>query len=236
VFLTPRLEPPKLVLSYLDHRAEKSLILKPFGNDHISEYSVHKLADMKAIKLVTLGDVGVGKTCLIKSWMSGDFEEIEKPTVAVDYHEREVLVNGARRVIRLWDTAGQERYKSLTLTYSRGAQCALVVFSVTDPLSFDHIPRWIGSLKEVLSVPFVLIGNKCDLEERKVFMADIQSLSLAREIMYFETSAKTGEGVNEAFEEILKMAAEVQDEEEGSIVVLSDPEYIEREPRKICCS
>lgn len=114
--------------------------------------------------------------------------------------------------LQIWDTAGQERFRTITTSYFRGAQGILLVFDLTDKGSFQAITAWLGEIQKNADsqVNKILIGNKCDVEDSARAVSREEGEALARQhgFNYFETSARKGLGVNEAFENIARQVVE----------------------------
>ena len=109
--------------------------------------------------------------------------------------------------LQIWDTAGQERYRSITQNFYKGAKGILVVFDITDQASFDNVKSWLQQIRSLASedVSLLLIGNKSDLEDKRVVTKDnIDQLTRDINVQYFEVSARTGSNVEEAFYHISK--------------------------------
>ena len=123
------------------------------------------------VKIVAIGDSGVGKTSLIQMFEHTRFTENFKPTIGADFSNKEITIDGKVVTLQIWDTAGQERYQSLGTAFYRGADCAFLVYDITNSWSFDNIPNWKNSFlqKSMVSMPesfpFMVIGNKIDNEE-----------------------------------------------------------------------
>jgi Ras-related protein Rab-7A len=121
------------------------------------------------LKVVIVGDSGVGKTSLIHRYTTSRFLQEFKPTIGAEFSNKEVEINGQTVVAQIWDTAGQERYQSLGVSFYRGADCCGIVFDKTDRNSFENLETWRnaflkhGAPKEDSEFPFVIIGNKADL-------------------------------------------------------------------------
>ena len=164
------------------------------------------LEDYK-LKIVIVGDSGVGKSNLIKRFTSNEFNENTKATVGVEFYSKSYKINDKVFKIEMWDTAGQERYKSITTAYYRGAKGALLVYDTTSAQSFNNIDKWLGEIKEKSGkdIKLILIGNKIDLTEKRVVSTE-HALAKAKEwgIPFMETSAKDATNVKEAFHDILK--------------------------------
>ena len=119
------------------------------------------------LKVVVVGDSGVGKTNLIKRFVQNQFSANTKATVGVEFLSKSYKINDQVFKIELWDTAGQERYKSITAAYYKGAKGALVVYDVTSKTTFENIDKWMSEIKEKASpdMKVMIVGNKIDLKE-----------------------------------------------------------------------
>lgn len=158
-------------------------------------------------KVVIVGDSGVGKTNLVKRFITNTFNKESKATVGVEFLSKNFIINGKVFKIELWDTAGQERYKSITSAYFKGAKGAMVVYDVTNKPTFDNVDKWCSELqtKGSKTINIVLIGNKTDLKENIVItpeMGKAKSANLSMPIM--ETSALDASNVQEAFYLLIK--------------------------------
>lgn len=161
-------------------------------------------SSMPRVKLVLLGDTGVGKSCLVLRYVRGQFDPGSKVTIGAAYMSHSTTLDtGATVRFEIWDTAGQERYRSLAPLYYRGAGAAAVVFDITDANSFTKAQYWVTELQKTASpdIVIVLVGNKADLsEQRTVAASAAQSYADANGMLYVETSAKTSSGVAHIFE------------------------------------
>lgn len=162
-----------------------------------------------AVKLVLLGEAAVGKSSLVLRFVSDDFQENKEPTIGAAFLTQRCSIGEKTIKFEIWDTAGQERFSSLAPMYYRNAQAALVVYDVTKPASFIKARHWVKELHEQASKGIIigLIGNKYDLIEededsRKVSYDEGLQLSKEENLLFFETSAKTGFNVQQVFLEI----------------------------------
>lgn len=174
------------------------------------------------IKLLVLGDSGVGKTTFLYRYTDGKFAEEFISTVGIDFREKRVVYHaknpdgtkqnrGQRVHLQLWDTAGQERFRSLTTAFFRDAMGFLLMFDLSHEESFVNVRSWLSQLHTHAyceDPTIILIGNKSDLEERQVEEKAARDLADTLGIKYFETSAKTGENVAEAVEALLDQVME----------------------------
>jgi len=151
----------------------------------------------RTFKVVVIGDMSVGKTCLLCRLCGGRFPEHTETTIGVDFLERSLEVEGETVKLQLWDTAGQERFRhSMVPHYYRNVDAVVFVFDVTRRTSFDNIPRWIDELHSYSgrskTIPQIIIGNKCDLHaDRQVRTSEIKGLASHHGLPYWETSAKS---------------------------------------------
>jgi len=170
------------------------------------------------LKVIILGDSGVGKTSLMNKYVSDKFSKQYKATIGADFLTKEIEIDDKAVTLQIWDTAGQERFQSLGTSFYRGADCCIVVYSITDSRSFDNLEQWTDEFlaqaqpQNPEQFPFVCIGNKLDLEsERQVERGQAEQWATGRNNMQlFEASAFTGEKVADAFR---KMAEEAMNRE-----------------------
>jgi small GTP-binding protein len=154
-----------------------------------------------SLKIVVVGDSGVGKTCLLLRYVRDIYDPETQSTLGVEFMTKIIETEKHRIQLQLWDTAGQELFRSVTRGYYRGSAGAFLVFDLTNHDSFEHIGRWLHDVKEVArtDVVTVLLGNKADLaDQRDVTREEAEAFAEANKMKYFETSAKTGGGIAEA--------------------------------------
>ncbi|KPI87200.1 putative small Rab GTP binding protein [Leptomonas seymouri] len=165
----------------------------------------------KKYKLVLLGESGVGKSSVVQRLMKNNFSDNIVSTVGASFFRFTCSVDEATAVhFDIWDTAGQERFKSLASMYYRGAAAAMVVFEINVADTFEKAKFWVCELHANSPETIViLIGNKRDLEsERQVSLAEAQQGAAEMNALYMETSARSGEGVQEAFEAVARKLVE----------------------------
>jgi len=122
------------------------------------------------VKLLLIGDSGVGKSCLLLRFSDDSFTTSFITTIGIDFKIRTIEQEGKRLKLQIWDTAGQERFRTITTAYYRGAMGILLVYDVTDEQSFNNIRNWMRQIQQHAAdnVNKVLIGNKCDMLDKKV--------------------------------------------------------------------
>ena len=153
-------------------------------------------------KILLLGDSTVGKTCFLLRYTDDTFLDLHMATIGLDYRLKTMILDDHRIVkVQLWDTAGQDKFRAITRNYYKGARGIILIYDVTNIKSFENIKKWINEIKEEISekVTIVLIGNKIDNEgERKISKDQGEKLANEYGVTFFETSAKTGQGINES--------------------------------------
>lgn len=153
-------------------------------------------------KLVLLGDASVGKSCLVVRFAKGEFYEYQEPTIGAAFMTQTVNLNSEVVKYEIWDTAGQERYKSLVPMYYRGAAAAVIVYDITSKESFDAAKGWVSELQGANTL-IALAGNKVDLEASRVVEREaVRAYAEQMGVLFMETSAKSGQNVQELFREI----------------------------------
>ncbi|GAA5889337.1 hypothetical protein JCM6882_000713 [Rhodosporidiobolus microsporus] len=179
------------------------------------------------LKTIILGDSGVGKTSLMNQYVNKRFSNQYKATIGADFLTKEVMVDDRLVTMQLWDTAGQERFQSLGVAFYRGADCCVLVYDVNSSKSFETLDSWRdefliqASPRDPENFPFIVIGNKVDVEEGKRMVSQKRAMSWCTakgNIPYFETSAKEATNVEQAFQAACRNALS----QEGDADVLSD--------------
>ncbi|XP_055324118.1 ras-related protein rab7-like [Sitodiplosis mosellana] len=198
------------------------------------------------LKIILLGDPNVGKTSLMNRYLSQKFSNQYKATIGVDFLTKEVMIDDRVITLQVWDTAGQERYQSLGTAFYRGADCCLMVFDVTDANSLKNLETWRdiflvqANPPDADSFPFVIVGNKIDLENRVISTRNAEKWCQEHNnIPYFETSAKEGVNVQLAFETIAQKAiAQINESDVPDFASLSlepEPKRSSRKRKRCSC-
>ncbi|GBG88422.1 hypothetical protein CBR_g47121 [Chara braunii] len=178
-------------------------------NEGVSTDNTPDSGDAKnlRIKLVLLGDSGVGKSCIVLRFVRGQFDASSKVTVGASFLSQTVTLQDTTVKFEIWDTAGQERYASLAPLYYRGASAATVVYDITNVESFQKAKFWVKELQKHGSpgIVMALVGNKADLRvDRAVNVEEAQAYADQNGMFFIETSAKTADNINELFESIAR--------------------------------
>jgi len=179
---------------------------------HSRNLQAHKLKHDVFAKIILLGESTVGKSSLANRFTEDEFSFDGMPTLGIDFRTKNLSMDGKALKLQIWDTAGQERFRSITRAYYRTANGVMFVYDITYQESFNRLKTWLDEFERKTNalgkVPMVVVGNKSDLEQsREVERSDAEEWCSRMNIPHFETSARTGEGVMEAFASISRSAA-----------------------------
>lgn len=174
---------------------------------HNSLSSANKAEYEYLFKLVLIGDVNCGKSCIIRRFVDDSYDNstmLYAPTIGVDFNFRTIEINHHIIRLQIWDTAGQERFRKITSSYYKGANAILVVFDITDRHSFENIHTWLMEVAQYTddNCIRILIGNKSDLdfnEQRGVSQKEAEIYANEQNMIFVETSAKTGVNIEKVF-------------------------------------
>ena len=159
------------------------------------------------VKVILIGDSGVGKTNIMSKFLKNQFMEESKATIGVEFGSKLFNHEGHKIKAQIWDTAGQEKYKAITGAYYKGSKGALVVYDITQKKTFENIEKWINDLKAAgdPKITIILIGNKNDLDDKRQVSKD-QGEEKARSFgcAFLETSAYSGDNIDKAFNLMVK--------------------------------
>ena len=158
-------------------------------------------------KILTIGESGVGKTCILRRFVENKFLKNHLATIGIDFKTKTLTINDQEIKLKIWDTAGQERFRNITTQYYKGADGIVLVYDVTDDASYEKIRDWMDQILSNTQrdeIGLVLLGNKCDMEPRIITEEQGNQLADELKISYFETSALTGQGIKEAFEQLTR--------------------------------
>jgi len=160
------------------------------------------------IKICLLGDVSVGKTSIASRFCKNSFNENYINTIGGAYQQQNIVLNnGAKIKLHIWDTSGQDRFRSMTNLYYRDAQVAILTYDVTNESSLDSLNYWLNELNDKVEIDNMLLclaGNKTDVDqsEKRVPTSKGKAFAEQHNMLFYETSAKTGVGVKELFQAI----------------------------------
>ena len=152
------------------------------------------------------------KSNILNRFVHNKFEHDMKATVGVEFYSTKVTIeNGTQVGLRLWDTAGQERYRAITKSYYRGSVGAIIVYDITNRVSFSHVEMWLEEVKQNTdsNCQIILVGNKSDLsDERQVFAREGKIFARDKNVLLLEVSALDSSGIETLFQQISQMVYE----------------------------
>ena len=149
------------------------------------------------MKVIALGDSSVGKTSLLVRFADSTFNASHMPTLGLDTKSKTLTLEGSSYKVQLWDTAGQERFRTISYSFYSRADAVLLVYDMTNEDSLQSVRKWMAQIQEKArkDVAVVLVGNKLDLESD---LLPGERLAASFSLSFFATSAKTGQGVDQA--------------------------------------
>lgn len=162
-------------------------------------------------KLLLIGNSGVGKSCLLLRFSDDTYTNDYISTIGVDFKIKTVELDGKTVKLQIWDTAGQERFRTITSSYYRGSHGIIIVYDVTDQESFNGVKMWLQEIDRYATstVLKLLVGNKCDLKDKRVVEYEVaKEFAEANKMPFLETSALDSTNVEEAF---LTMASQIKE-------------------------
>ncbi|CAG5128974.1 unnamed protein product, partial [Candidula unifasciata] len=165
-------------------------------------------------KVLLIGNSGVGKTSFLFRYADNSFTSTFVSTVGIDFKVKSILRKNRRIKLQIWDTAGQERYRTITTAYYRGAMGFVLMYDVTNEVSFGAVQDWIYQIKihSCANVPIVIVGNKSDQANRIVQQQEGQLLATSLGLDFFETSAKENVNVSAVFDRLVDLICDKMSE------------------------
>ena len=159
------------------------------------------------MKILLIGDSGVGKSCLLVRFVEDKFSPSFITTIGIDFKIKTVDINGKKIKLQLWDTAGQERFRTITTAYYRGAMGIILVYDVTDERTLANVKQWFKTVNDHASddAQLLLVGNKSDMDTRVISYEQGEALAQELGLPFIESSAKDDSNVNEIFFTLAKL-------------------------------
>ena len=171
-------------------------------------------------KIIIVGETCVGKSNIISRYLNGEFNYNSTNTLGAELSNKYLTIKDRKTKLQIWDTAGQERYHSIISTYFKGSHGCFIVYDITNDESFDRVDFWHESVKQVANknVSFVLVGNKCDLEESRLVPKERgEEKAKSLNCPFFETSALSDLNINGVFNQMLENIYEKNDNEISNV-------------------
>jgi len=171
-----------------------------------------KAQEESCMKILIVGDSGVGKTSILLRFTEGTFSDSYTTTIGVDFKHVYIDVDGEKIKLMLWDTAGQERFKTITQSYYRGSRGVIVVFDLTNEASFSSVGYWLTDIMRIGSkeITVMVVGNKCDRQSDRVISEErARAYCEENKVAYYEVSAKEFSGIIVCFKQLAKLIKEL---------------------------
>ena len=166
---------------------------------------MNKNIKRKKFNISLLGESEVGKTRIINYYLGKEIDEINLSTIGIESYMEEAEFDGEVYKFKIYDTAGQERYRSISKSTIKISDGFLLVFSVINRESFNRLDYWLNSIKDIIDIKkkvIILVGNKIDFENRDISNEEAVIYAKMKDVVYIETSAKTGFGIKELFQKL----------------------------------
>ena len=162
------------------------------------------------MKILLIGDSGVGKSFLLVRFVEDKFSPSFITTIGIDFKIKTVDINGKKVKLQLWDTAGQERFRTITTAYYRGAMGIILVYDVTDERTFTNVNQWFKTVSDHANddAQLLLVANKCDMDTRVVTTEQGETLAKELGLPFVEASAKDDTNVNDIFFTLARLIQE----------------------------
>ena len=193
-------------------------------------------------KILLIGDLGVGKSCVILRYVEGDFPGNIMSSIGVDFKTKQIEFDDRLIKLQIWDTAGHEKFRTITTSYYKSAHAIIILYDITQKASFDHIRNWITEIDKFgkQGVLKVIVGNKLDMENnRKITKEAAENLALKYGIKLWEVSAKDNTNIEEMFLDTIKTLLEKNSKiiSEGSSMATNIQlnKNVKNKKNKKCC-
>jgi len=161
------------------------------------------------LKVLLVGEASVGKTSIFHRFVKNEYSDTYKATIGADFFSKQMNIENTEVIMQIWDTAGQERHRSLGASFFRGSDVCILVYDISNKKSFEALETWYEQFIQKVGCNsanpenefiFVVLGNKCDLENREVDSDTATQFCQKKGLKFYETSALNGHNVQDAFE------------------------------------
>ena len=182
----------------------------------ISKYSIHKITiivykNSVFFKILLIGDLGVGKSCVILRYIEDDFPLNIMSSIGVDFKSKQIEIDDRLIKMQIWDTAGHEKFRTITTSYYKSAHAIIILYDITDLSTFEHVKNWMVDIDKFgkQGVLKVIVGNKKDLEDKRQVSEELaKTFAEKNGIKFMEVSAKNNINIEQLFLDIIKSLLE----------------------------
>jgi small GTP-binding protein len=186
-------------------------------------------------KILIIGEVSVGKTCLLLRYADDSFTQNHLTTLGIDFKTKIITINNSLIKLQIWDTAGQEKFRTITKSYYKDANGIILTYDISNSDSLKNIQNWMKLIEQNAEdgVCKILVGNKCDLENRAIKTEEGEKIAQDFGMKFFETSAKSDINVDEAFNYLVTIILEkAQKNISNSNIVLEKDKHKKKKKKK----
>ena len=163
-------------------------------------------------KIILLGEAGVGKSSIIRKFITNEFKTIYQATIGVEFKTKDIYIGNSYSVkLNIWDTCGQEKFRAITRQYYNNSNGVFLIYDLSDKSSFEKLDVWLNDIKDNMSNDIIIfiIGNKLDIKNRDISISEEGKIFANKnKLPYYEISAKNGTGVYNIFEKISRQIIE----------------------------
>ena len=200
------------------------------NSSFVDESEDFKNSNKIQFSVILIGDSNVGKTSIVKKFITGSFNEKIQCTIEVEFNTKNLKIDkNLYAEIKIFDTAGQEKYRALTKSYYRNVNGVILVFDLTDENALNKLTKWTTDITEnTENVEIILVGNKIDLKDRKISKTEAENFAKSNNYKYIETSAKDGTNILLLFEELAIAMNKRKQEESSDFEIKSISTYVFR--------
>ena len=189
-------------------------------------------------KLLIIGEATVGKTCLLLRYADDSFTQNHITTIGIDFKTKFITINNSVIKLQIWDTGGCERFRSITKSFYKDANGIILTYDISNSDSLKNIQNWMKLIEQNAEdgVCKILVGNKCDLENRVIQKEEGEKIAQDFGMKFFETSAKSDINVDEAFNCLVSMILENNQKNSlNSNIVIDKEKHKKKKKKKFKC-
>ena len=200
------------------------------------------IEELDTISIIMIGDSSVGKSTLMKKFITGIYSDSLNNTLGIELYKKEINLNGKTYLYKIWDTCGQERFRSLSKSYFQNANGIMLLFNLNSLESFENLNLWLNAIKECQKedIPLIMVGTKCDLEY-EVSKEQVEKFVKENIIIekFFECSSKDDIGIKEPFMEladlIIRLNIQKSKEFKNKKIKIIKKSSKDKKSKKKCC-